>query len=188
MAIKIYVDQGHNPENPNAGAEGNGLREQDITYRVGEELAALLRTNPNYEVRLSRPTPTTSLGTSNTTSLRARVNDANSWGADYFISIHTNASDSPNAGGTEAFAYSRPSRAFSLGEAILASLSAATGLRNRGMQVRPSLYVLRKTAMPAILLELGFITTPEEAALMSGNPQLFARGIYNGIIEELGDG
>jgi N-acetylmuramoyl-L-alanine amidase len=43
MAIKIYVDQGHNPENPNAGAEGNGLREQDITYRVGEDLAALLR-------------------------------------------------------------------------------------------------------------------------------------------------
>ena len=42
MAIKIYIDQGHNPENPNAGAEGNGLREQDITYRVGEELAALL--------------------------------------------------------------------------------------------------------------------------------------------------
>ena len=34
MAIKIYIDQGHNPQNPNAGAEGNGLREQDITYRV----------------------------------------------------------------------------------------------------------------------------------------------------------
>jgi len=33
MAIKIYIDQGHNPENPNAGAEGNGLREQDLTYR-----------------------------------------------------------------------------------------------------------------------------------------------------------
>ena len=35
MSIKIYVDQGHNPVNPNAGAEGNGLREQDITYKVG---------------------------------------------------------------------------------------------------------------------------------------------------------
>lgn len=186
MAIKIYVDQGHNPENPNAGAEGNGLREQDITYRVGEELAALLRANPNYEVRLSRPTPSTSLGSSNTTSLRARVNDANAWGADYFISIHTNSSENPNAGGVEAFSYSRPSRAFSLGESILDALSDATGLRNRGMKVRPGLYVLRKTAMPAILLEIGFISNPSEAALMSQNPELFARGIYNGIVAELG--
>lgn len=186
MAIKIYIDQGHNPENPNAGAEGNGLREQDITYRVGEELAELLRANPNYEVRLSRPTPSTALGSSNTTSLRARVNDANSWGADYFISIHTNASDIPSANGIEAFAYSRPSSAFELGESILEELSEATGIRNRGMQIRPGLYVLRKTAMPAILLEIGFITNPEEAALMNNNPELFARGIYNGIVDELG--
>lgn len=183
MAIKIYIDQGHNPENPNAGAEGNGLREQDITYRVGEELAALLRTNSAFEVRLSRPTPTSSLGTSNTASLRARVEDANAWGADYFISIHTNASSSPSANGTEAFAYARPSPAFSLGEDILRGISAATGLRNRGMQIRPGLYVLRKTAMPAILVELGFITNPEEAALMNENPALFARGIYNGILD-----
>lgn len=35
MAIKIFIDQGHNPQNPNAGAEGNGLYEQDITYEVG---------------------------------------------------------------------------------------------------------------------------------------------------------
>ena len=183
MAIKIYIDQGHNPENPNAGAEGNGLREQDITYRVGEALAVLLRENPEFEVRLSRPTPTSALGTSNTTSLRARVEDANAWGADYFISIHPNASSIPEANGTEAFAYSRPSRAFSLGEDVLRGISNATGLRNRGMQVRPGLYVLRKTAMPAILVELGFITNPEEAALMNNNPALFARGIYNGILE-----
>ena len=43
MAIKIYIDQGHNPENPNAGAEGNGLREQDITYRVGKALGKSIR-------------------------------------------------------------------------------------------------------------------------------------------------
>ena len=186
MAIKLYIDQGHNPENPNAGAEGNGLREQDITYRVGIALAEQLRENPNYDVRLSRPTPDTELGTSNTTSLRARVNDANAWGADYFISIHTNASENPAANGVEAFSYSRPSRAYSLGESILRSLSAATGQRNRGMMVRPGLYVLRRTAMPAVLLEIGFITNPEEAALMNQDPELFARGIYNGIVAELG--
>ena len=186
MAIKIYVDQGHNPENPNAGAEGNGLREQDITYRVGEELAALLRSNPDFEVRLSRPTPTTALGSSNTTSLRARVEDANAWGADYYLSIHTNASENPRAGGTEAFSYARGTSAYRLGEDILVGISEATGLRNRGMQVRPGLYVLRKTAMPAILIELGFITNPTEAALMNDSPRLFAEGIYNGILQYFG--
>jgi N-acetylmuramoyl-L-alanine amidase len=186
MAIKIYIDQGHNPENPNAGAVENGLREQDITYRVGEALAELLSADPAFEVRLSRPTPTTSLGRSNSTSLRARVDDANAWGADYFISLHTNASSNADASGVEAFAYSRPSRAFSLGEDIVENLSAATGLRDRGMKVRPGLYVLRRTNMPAVLVEMGFISNPSDAALMNNNPELFARGIYNGIVEYLG--
>ena len=182
MAIKIYVDQGHNPQNPNAGAEGNGLREQDIVFRIGILLADLLRANPEFEVRLSRPTEQTQIGTSNTTSLRRRVEDANTWGADYFISLHTNASEIPSASGTEAFAFSRSSPAFALGEDILAALSASTGLRNRGMQVRSGLYVLRKTTMPSILLELGFISNPGDAALMSQQPELFANGIYQGIL------
>ena len=88
MAIKIFIDQGHNPQNPNAGAEGNGLREQDITYDTGLRLASLLRDNGNFEVRLSRNTPTEQLGTSNASSLAERVRAANDWGADYFISIH----------------------------------------------------------------------------------------------------
>ena len=183
---KIYIDQGHNPENPNAGAVGNGLREQDVTYRVGQDLAALLRRSGNWEVRLSRPTPETLLGTSNASSLRARVDDANSWGADYFISIHTNASDNANASGVEAFAFSRPSRAFNLGEDIVDNIVAITGQRNRGMKTRPGLYVLKKTNMPAVLVEIGFITNPGDAAIMRDNPELFARGIYNGIVEYTG--
>ena len=186
MAIKIYIDQGHNPQNPNAGAEGSGLREQDIVFRVGIELAELLRQNPNFEVRLSRPTADTQIGTSNTTSLRERVADANAWGADYFISLHTNASSIPSATGSEAFAFSQPSRAYSLGEDILENLSRVTGLRNRGMQVRSGLYVLRKTAMPAVLVELGFITNANDAMLMNDRPDLFARGIYDGIVQYTG--
>lgn len=61
IIIKIYIDQGHNPEGVNAGAEGNGLREQDINYEVGIYLAELLRENGNFDVRLSRPTPETTL-------------------------------------------------------------------------------------------------------------------------------
>ena len=183
MAIKIYIDQGHNPQNPNAGAEGNGLREQDIVFRIGILLADLLRANPEFEVRLSRPTAQTQIGSSNTTSLQQRVADANAWGADYFLSLHTNASEISSASGVEAFAFSKESPAFALGEDILAALSASTGLRNRGMQVRSGLYVVRKTVMPSILIELGFISNPNDARLMSQQPELFARGIYNGILD-----
>ncbi len=186
MAIKVYIDQGHNPQNPNAGAEGSGLREQDLVYRIGILLADRLRANDAFEVRLSRPTPDTQIGTSNSSSLRLRVADANAWGADYFISLHTNASSLPAATGSEAFAYAEPSAAFSLGEDILQYMTQQTGLANRGMKVRPGLYVLRKTTMPAVLVELGFITNARDAALMRDEPQLFADGIYNGIVAYTG--
>jgi N-acetylmuramoyl-L-alanine amidase len=186
MSIKIYVDQGHNPVNPNAGAEGNGLREQDLVYTIGQELAALLRANPDFEVRLSRPTRDTLLGTTNATSLAARVNDANRWGADYFISLHTNAASSSSASGAEAYVYARGTPAFGFAENILDNLTEITGLRNRGVQPRPGLYVLKKTRMPATLLELGFITNPGDAALMRDDPELFAEGIYRGILEYTG--
>lgn len=185
MAIKIYIDQGHNPSSPNAGAEGNGYKEQDITYEVGIRLAELLRSNGNFDVRLSRPTPNSSLGNSNASSLRARVDEANSWGADYFISIHTNASTVSSVNGSEALVYSSPSRAATLAQDIVDELTELTGLRNRGVKLRPGLYVLRKTAMPAVLVEIGFISNPRDANLMANEPSLFARGIYNGILDYL---
>ena len=186
MSIKIYVDQGHNPVNPNAGAEGNGLREQDLVYTIGQELADRLRADPDFEVRLSRPTRDTLLGTTNATSLAARVSEANRWGADYFISLHTNAASSPSAGGSAAYVYARGTPAFGFAEDILTNLTDITGLRDRGVQARPGLYVLRKTQMPATLVELGFITNPRDAALMRDEPGLFAEGIYRGIKEYVG--
>ena len=186
MAIKIYIDQGHNPSSPNAGAEGNGFVEQNITYEVGRRLYDLLRANGNFDVRLSRPTPTTSLGTTNSSSLQARVNAANAFGADYFVSLHTNASTNSSVSGSEVLVYTEPSIASELGEDILFWLNRTTGLRNRGIVERPGLYVLRKTKMPAVLVEMGFISNASDAALMNNSPELFAEGIYNGILQYTG--
>ena len=186
MAIKIYVDQGHNPQSPNAGAEGNGLVEQDLTYEIGTRLASLLRSNGNFDVRVSRPTSETVLGTSNASSLRIRVDEANAFGADYFVSLHTNASNNSSASGSEVLVYSSPSVASELGEDVLLWLNRLTGLRNRGIVNRPGLYVLRKTQMPAILVEMGFISNANDAALMNNSPELFAEGIYNGILQYTG--
>lgn len=186
MAIKIYIDQGHNPNNPNAGAEAFGIKEQDITYEVGILLADLLQRSGNYEVRLARPTETSSIGSTNSESLRLRVSDANAWGADYYISIHANTASDPSVSGTEAFSYSEPSRAFTLGEDILEGIAAETGLRNRGMKTRTNLYVLRRTNMPAVLVELAFMTNRGDLDLMLDRPDLFAEGIYRGIVAYTG--
>lgn len=180
MPAKIYIDQGHNPVNPNAGAEGNGFREQDLVYTIGQLAADMLR-GYGFDVRLSRPTPETQLGTSAASSLAARVNDANTWGADLFISLHTNASDISTATGSEAFVFRRNSEAERLAQNILTQLRFATGLPTRGVFARPGLYVLRKTRMPATLVELGFISNPIDAELMAYSPQLFAAGISNGV-------
>ncbi len=187
MRIKIYIDQGHNPRDFNTGAEGNGFYEQDITYDIGVRLYNLLRANPNFDPRLSRPTESTVLGYSNATSLSERVREANAWGADVFLSLHTNAATRSEASGSEALIYSNDSLvALGLAEDILEELNLTTGLRNRGVIERPGLYVLRRTNMPAVLVEMGFITNPEDASLMVYSPNLFAAGIYRGILEYYG--
>ncbi len=186
--MKIFIDQGHNPQNPNAGAEGFGLKEQDLNYEIGIRLANLLAGNEFFDVRLSRPTPTTQLGNSNASSLAARVNAANLWGAEYFISLHCNASVNTAASGSEAYVYSLQSRAVPLGEEMLSGIHETTGLSNRGIRVNPSLYVLRRTSMPAVLMEMGYITNSRDAHLLATDPDAFARGMYNGILRFFGLG
>ena len=125
-------------------------------------------------------------GTTNAGSLIQRAQAANAWGADYFISIHTNAADNPAANGSEQLVFRLSGTAYQLAQSIATQLAATTGLRNRGVIARPGLYVLRRTAMPAVLSEIGFITNPGDAALMSSRPDLFALGIYRGITSYLG--
>ena len=187
MSIKIYIDQGHNPRDYNTGAEGNGFYEQDITYEIGKRLYSLLSGHPEFDLRLSRPTTDTVLGSNNASSLTARVREANSWGADLFLSLHTNASLNENATGSEALIFDKSSTvSLGIAEDILTELNLITGLRNRGVIERPGLYVLRRTNMPAVLVEMGFITNPIDAELMAYSPELFARGIYRGILKYYG--
>jgi len=186
MAIKIFIDQGHNPSGANTGSEGIGINEDEVTYEVGRYLYNLLNQNSEFEARLSRNTPTEVIGMSNAESLRQRVLMANSWGADYFISIHTNAFQNPSANGSEAFVYSRQGEAYVFAEYILNSIVERLDMNDRGVKIRPSLYVLRRTRMPATLIELGFITNPSDARKLRENPQGFANAMYQGILEYFG--
>ena len=186
MAIKIFIDQGHNPENINAGAEGNGLREQDITYNVGIFLRDLLNNDYRFDAITSRNTPTESLGYNNTSSLQERVNKANEWGADYFISIHVNAAENPAFNGSEIYVYNQGTPIFYMAEDILNQITVQLGTKNNGVKINKTFFVLRRTQMPAMLIELAFITNSSDAQKLLDNQYEFASAIYDGILEFFG--
>lgn len=186
MAIKIFIDQGHNPRNINAGAEGFGLREQDITYNVGMFLAELLNQDPRFEVRTSRNSPDEILGTSNSSSLAERVKMANNWPADYFLSIHANANTNPDINGTEMYVYKENTQSYFLAEHILENIVNILKTKDNGVRVRPSLYVLKNTNMPAVLIELAYITNQKDSEKLRNNQKEFARGIYDGLLSYFG--
>ena len=185
MAIKIFIDQGHNPQGFNTGAEANGLREQDITYNVGIQLAQLLQQDERFQVLTSRTCISQIVGYSNRTSLEERVWRANWWGADWFLSIHCNSSTNPNASGSEIYVYRSRNRAWYMAGEILRQITSHLQLRDRGVKINPQFYVLRNTNMPAMLIELAFITNVQDAEKLKNDQQIFAQAIYDGIVNYL---
>jgi N-acetylmuramoyl-L-alanine amidase len=153
---------------------------------VGVYLADLLRRDSRFEVRTSRNSPNEVIGTSSLTSLATRVNAANSWPANYFVSIHTNANTNPSVNGTEVYVYQEYSQAYYLAERVLNAIVSYLDTKNNGVRIRPSLYVLRKTNMPAILTELAYITNANDAAKLRNNQYQFAEAIYSGLLTYFG--
>jgi N-acetylmuramoyl-L-alanine amidase len=159
------------------------LYEQDLTFCIGILLAELLQADGRFEVCLSRPDESTVLGSDTASSLAARVNGAAEFQADYFVSLHVNAYTEDTANGIEVFVPAGDRESYAFGHAMLRGMVEATSLNNRGMKQSDELYVLKNTEMPAVLLEMGFISNAEDAALLSEHPELFAQGIYHGIVE-----
>lgn len=187
MAIKIFIDQGHNPSGYfNSGAEANGVTESEVNYQVGIYLRDLLNADPRFEARVSRPTPDTILGTNNTTSLAARVRMANEWPANYFISIHCNSNPNPAINGTEVYINRYFTQANWLAENVMEGVTETVGTKNNGIRENPSLYVLARTNMTAILVELGYLTNINDVVKLRDNPYGFAYGIYVGILRYFG--
>lgn len=186
MPIRIYIDQGHNPYGFNAGAEGFGLREQDITYLVGAYLANILNADSRFTAITSRTSPDEILGYDTNSSLRTRTEQANQWGADYFLSIHTNANVNPAINGTEAYVYAVNTPSYELAVNIVNEIVRRLGTKNNGTYARPSFYVLRRTNMPAVLIELAYLSNEGDAALLADKPYEFAYAIYVGLLNYLG--
>lgn len=184
MAIRIYVDQGHGPS-VNAGAMGFGLYEQNITYMVGAYLADILRLDGRFEVLTSRNSISQNVGFNTNSSLRERVEQANEWPADYFISIHCNANTNPAINGTEGYVYSLDSPAYGLAKNIVDEIVRRTGTKNNGVIERPTLYVLRFTKMTSTLIELAYISNFNDSVKLANDQYQFAFAIYEGLLNYL---
>ena len=187
MAIKVFIDQGHNPTGfHDAGAEAFGLTEQEITFGVGVCLAVFLKNDPRFDVLLSRPTPDTVLGTDSISSIAERVQMANDWPADYFINLQCSYSLYPEANGTQIDVYRDFTRASWLGQNVIREIVETVGTKNNGVRENPYDYTLRYTKMPAIQVKLAYITNLSDAQLLRDDQNKFASAIYVGLLRFLG--
>ncbi len=178
--VKITVDPGHGGSDP--GAVGpTGLTEKAVNLRVGTVLRNCLVEYGGATVQMTRTTDVD-------VSLADRVNMANNWGANRFISVHHNASTDPSVNGTETYAYYYASSAsFDLRDKVHARLLQALGLPDRGARTA-GFYVLKYTSMPAILTEASFISNPYEEARLKDANYTWREGyyIYKGVADHYG--
>lgn len=177
---KIYVDPGHGGSD--AGAVGpTNLYEKDVNLRVATVLKNCLVEYGRATVRMSRTGDTY-------VSLSGRASDANSWGADRFISVHHNGAADSSVNGTETFCYtSGSSNSFDLRNKVHSQLLAWGGLNDRGAKTA-GFHVLKYTNMPAILTEASFISNPAEEARLRDANYTWREGyyIYKGICDHYG--
>ncbi|HEX6594149.1 MAG TPA: N-acetylmuramoyl-L-alanine amidase [Bacillota bacterium] len=184
--VKIFIDPGHGGHD--GGAAANGLKEKDLTLKIAKKVRSRLGNYEGASTKMSRTTD-------KYVSLTGRTNMANSWNADFFLSIHINA-----GGGTgyEDYIYSglsSMSRAGSIHDEINKAVVSETGWRNRGKK-KANFAVLRQSNMPAVLTESGFIDTKSDADKLKSDAFLnkiadgHVKGIarYFGLKKKDGDG
>lgn len=182
--LTVVIDPGHNYSVTDTGANGNGLREQDITYYVAEKLKPMLERN-GFRVIMTRNSLTDNVSTESVTaSLLKRAQIANDANADFFVSIHCNAGGGT---GTETYYYNGSTSGYAAAKSIQENLNQTVGLTDRG--AKPAGFaVLRHTNMTACLVETAFIDTAADAAVLSSadGQYRFAEGIARGICSYFG--
>lgn len=177
----IVLDPGHNYDTTDTGAVGNGLREQDVTYRIAEKVKPLLEKN-GFLVIMTRNKLTDNVSVESVSaSLMARCDIANEAGADLFLSIHCNAG---GGNGTETYYYTDSEEGEVLAQVIQDHVVDAVGLYDRGIK-SAGFMVLGYTNMVAALLETGFIDDAADAKKLGDESRQydFAEGIAKGICE-----
>lgn len=175
---RIALDAGHGGSDP--GAVYKDRREKDdtldLTLAVGDILKKngidvyYTRTTDEYETPFKKAT------------------DANNSGADLFVSIHRNSSENPNQySGVDTLVYSDTGLKAEVARNINNQLEDA-GFKNLGVDERKNLVVLKRTKMPAVLVEAGFINNDKDNYLFDEEFDSIAQAIADGILESIPSG
>lgn len=170
---KIAIDAGHGGADP--GAVYQGRQEKDdnmkLALAVGERLQ-----NAGMDVFYTRTediyqTP------------YQKAMAANESGADFLVSLHRNSSEYPNQyTGVETLVYDNKGEKAEVAEAINRGLENI-GFRNNGVKIRPGLVILRRSRMPAVLVETGFINSEEDNRLFDEEFDRIADSIADSILQ-----
>ena len=182
----VVLDAGHGGEDSGALGviDGKTIMEKDITLSVTEKVRDILKGN-NVDVEMTRDTDVKP-------SLDERAEFANSRNAYMFVSIHINANEKPEPNGIETY-YCKSANVDGdgfngkkLATDIQNNLISALNRNNRGVKTA-NFVVIKKTIMPAVLIELGFITNEEEVKLLVDDTyqQKAAQAIADAIISNV---
>ncbi len=175
---RIALDAGHGGSDPGAVYKGRQEKDDtlDLTLAVGDILKKngidvyYTRTTDEYETPFKKAT------------------DANNSGADLFVSIHRNSSENPNQySGVETLVYSATGLKAEVARNINNQLEDA-GFKNLGVDERKNLVVLKRTKMPAVLVEAGFINNDKDNYLFDEEFDSIAQAIADGILESIPSG
>lgn len=170
---KVAIDIGHARA---TGARGNGYEEHEVCSRLAVEVKAVLE---SFKVDTFQADIIDFPERTNTGDLTATVKAVNAGGYDACISLHMDASDNVCARGAHVCYFS--SNGKRLAEEIAQRLCPQLPGRYETIQRRTDLYVLKKTAPVAVLVECGFITNPRDVEWVNSHIYEVARAIALGI-------
>ena len=167
---KVVIDAGHG--GTDYGAIRDNINEKDITLDVAKQVRDKL-VKKGYVVQMTRDGD-------DYVSLQDRVAISENFMPDIFISIHVNSSTGTEASGIETHYYHQES--ILLAQTLHASLASAINTKNRGL-FKSKFYVINHTTVPAILMEIGFISNSAERAELSGSARrkATAKAIVEGV-------
>lgn len=186
--MKVFINPGHDIDyDSGAVSPRSGLRECDVAAHVGTLVKHYLEAaGCTCELMQSDNLAPTGEGRSRYADRQGPTvtEVANEWGADIFVSIHCNSAEADEACGTETFAYDLDGGdGEKLATCIQDQIVDALNMVDRGVKANPKLFVLRYTAMPAVLVELGFISNEGDEALLTDRQDDFARAIARGVTD-----
>jgi N-acetylmuramoyl-L-alanine amidase len=172
--VVIAIDPGHGGRD--AGAVGiGGLREKDVVLDISRQVAQILE-QQGVQAVMTR-------SDDREIGLAPRVQLANRINATLFVSIHANAisMSRPDVSGLETYYYRD---GLGLARTIHNNILQNTNMKNRGVK-QARFYVIKYSAMPAVLVEVGFVTGREDAAKLSDSQfrTQMAQAIAQGILQ-----